>query len=109
MIMPQIRDLGDLFLPQSVKSFLEIYLIGNDRSLLYVNLWSLVHLLSGVLTAHFLTTSFWTAFWIHTAWEVLQLVIKNTPWTPRGFIDIVMDTGFFMGGFLAYLQVSHDE
>lgn len=106
--MPQIRDLGDLFLPQPVKSFLEIYLVGNDRSLVYVNLWSLVHFFSGVLTAQLLTSSAWTAFWIHTAWEILQLVIRNTPWNARGFIDVVMDTVLFMGGFLAYLQVRHD-
>jgi len=106
--MPQIRDLGDLFLPQPVKSFLETYLVGNDQSLVYVTLWTVVHFFSGVLTAQFLTTSLSVAFWIHTAWEVLQLVIKNTPWTVRGFVDILVDTGFFLGGFLAYLQVRHN-
>lgn len=107
--MPQIRDLGDLFLPQPVKSFLEIYLVGNDRTLIYITFWSVVHFFSGMLTAQFLTPSPWAAFWIHTAWEILQLVIKNTPWTARGFIDIAMDTALFMGGFLAYLQVTRDE
>lgn len=107
--MPQIRDLGDLFLPQPVKSFLELYLVGNDRSLLYINLWSVVHFLSGALTARVVTSSFVVAFWIHTAWEILQLVIRNTPWTPRGFLDVAMDTGLFLAGFLAYLQVTRDE
>lgn len=107
--MPAIRDLGDLFLPQPVKSFLEIYIVGNNQSLIYINLWSLVHVLSGAATAHFLTSSIRTAFWIHTVWEILQLVIQNTPWTARGLIDIAVDTAMFIGGFLAYLQVSRHE
>lgn len=107
--MPKIRDLGDLFLPAPVKSVLEVYLVGNDRSLLYLNVWSLVHALSGVLTAWGLTSSLETAFWIHTAWEALQLGIQNTPWSLRGAIDVVVDTLLFLGGFLAYLQVRRDE
>lgn len=107
--MPPIRDLGDLFLPDPIKRFLEVYLAGNDRSLFYINRWSLVHAASGVATAWAVTSSFWTAFWIHAAWEILQLVIQNTPWTLRGLLDVVTDTVLFLGGFLAYLQVRHDE
>ena len=83
--------------------------MGNDRSLIYINLWSVVHFLSGILTAYTLTSSLAVAVWIHTAWEILQLVIGNTPWTPRGILDVAMDTLLFLGGFLAYLQVTRDE
>lgn len=83
---------------------LETYWIGNARSLVYVNTWSLVHCLSGILLAWlFPTMTVWTAFWIHTAAEVWQILVRNTPWwTARGQIDVVTDTAFFMLG--VYLQ-----
>lgn len=103
---------GDAFLPKPVRSFLEIYLAGNDRSLLYVNIWSLVHLLSGVLTGWILTTRYpdydyyWTGFWVHTLWETWQVLVRNTPyWRWRGRLDVVTDTLFFMGGMLFFSRL----
>lgn len=117
--MPTFRDIlflsGDLFLPKSVRNVLERYYIGNDRSLVYVTNWSLIHFLSGILTAWILVTRYpgydplWTGFLIHTMWEIWQLAVHNTPWTLRGVVDIGMDTLLFMIGFLAYLQVTRDE
>lgn len=120
--MPTIRDIlflsGDLFLPKSVRTVLEHYYIGNDRSLVYITNWSLIHFLSGILVAWGLvtwypkTTPLWTGFLIHTMWEIWQLAVQNTPWTLRGIIDVGMDTLLFMLGmaaFLAYLQVTRDE
>ena len=106
---------GDLFLPKSVRRVLEHYYLGSDRSLLYITNWSLVHAVTGVLTAWYLETRYpgydtlWTGFLLHTLWEIWQLAVRNTPWTLRGFLDIGMDTLLFLGGFLAYLQVTRDE
>ena len=107
--MPTLRDAlflsGDLFLPKSVREVLERYWIGNDRSLVYITNWSLMHVLSGILTGALLLryaptwNYYWTGFWIHTVWEIWQALVKNTPyWTLRGRIDILTDTVLFMGG-----------
>ena len=117
--MPTFQDVlflsGDLFLPKSVRRVLEHYYVGNDRTLIYITNWSLVHFFTGVLTAWVLETHYpgydtlFTAFLLHTMWEIWQLAVRNTPWTLRGFLDIGMDTLLFLGGFLAYLQVTRDE
>ena len=103
---------GDVFLPKSVRTILETYLIGNATSKFYVSVWSLVHFLSGVLTAwmllnYFPTFSFYkTGFWIHTAWEYWQIFIGMTKYyTFRGALDVVTDTAFFMGGMLFFSRV----
>lgn len=110
--MPTVRDFlflsGDLFLPKQVRSFLEIYHVGSDRSLIYITNWSLIHFVTGSVAA-WGGLSLWTAFLLHTLWEIWQLLVQNTPWTPRGVIDVGMDTLLFLGGFLAYLQVTRDE
>lgn len=93
---------GDLLLPASVRRVLETYWIGNSRSLLYVTNWSLMHFLSGVLLASIGTTLL-QGFWIHTIWELWQMIVGNTPWwTWRGRIDLVMDTVLFLAGMAAY-------
>ena len=113
--MGTIRDLlflsGDLFLPKSVRSFLEIYHLGNDRSLVYINNWSLLHGLSGVLVAWILNTSnpYWVGFLIHSVWELWQLLVRNTPWSLRGVIDIGVDTGFFMLGMVGFSRLLTDK
>ena len=103
--MPTLEDIlyrsGDVFLPKQVRTFLETYLIGGPTSIFYVSVWSFVHMLSGVLTAQFVTSSYKTGFWIHTAWEYWQIFIGMTKYkTLRGALDIVTDTAFFMAGMV---------
>lgn len=118
--MPTLKDAlylsGDLFLPKYVRNVLEQYHLGNGRSLLYVTNWSLLHILSGLLTGYILWVYYptydyyWSGFWIHTFWEVWQILVKNTPyWTLRGKIDVVMDTVLFMGGMLFAAWVLEDK
>lgn len=107
--MPTLKDAlylsGDLFLPKRVREFLETYHVGNATSLVYITNWSLLHVLSGILTGYILIkyypkyNYYWTGFWVHTIWEIWQVLVKNTPyWTPRGKIDIIVDTLVFLGG-----------
>lgn len=109
--MPTLEDVlfrsGDVFLPKPARSVLERYHYGSNQSLVYVSNWSLVHAISGMIVGWVLLTRYpeqdyyWTGFWLHNAWEVWQVLIKNTPyWTWRGRIDILTDTAFFMGGML---------
>lgn len=110
--MPTLEDAlfrsGDVFLPQPARTFLERYHLGNNQSLLYVNNWSLVHMISGMIVGWILWVYYpekdyyWTGFWIHNVWEAWQILVKNTPyWTWRGRLDIVTDIAFFMAGMLA--------
>ena len=108
--MPTLKDFlflsGDLFLPKSVRVVLEHYYIGDNTSLFYVTNWTLVHFLAGLFLGWILQTYYpalpyyLTGFYIHSAWELWQFVVQNTPWTLRGAIDIGTDTTATMIGML---------
>jgi len=96
---------GDLFLPTPVRAFLETYYIGSDTSLFYITNWTFVHALVGVVLALYLFPSMtkeaamWRIFWIHSAWELWQIIGKNTPiHTLRGILDVFVDTTATMLG-----------
>jgi hypothetical protein len=96
---------GDLFLPSAVKAFLETYWIGNDTSIFYVTWWTVIHVVSGLLIGIYLKGSahyYLYGFVIHSAWELWQILGKNTKyWTSRGQMDVLVDTVAFMGGMAA--------
>jgi hypothetical protein len=77
----------------------------------YVSNWSLVHLVSGLFIGWLLMIKYptehpyWVGFQIHTIWEVWQLLVQNTPWTLRGFIDVGMDTFLFMLGMAVFSRL----
>jgi hypothetical protein len=97
---------GDLFLTGKTKEFLDYYHIGNDDSLFYINNWSIVHFLTGILIGGILKMFKKSNYEIiiqslilHTIWEIWQVFIKNTNIdTLRGKIDIIVDTILFMSG-----------
>ena len=98
---------GDLWLPTPIVKFLDSYIVGNDKSLIYLNFWHINHFMSGVLFALlFPAYSFWVYLVVHTVWELWQLFIGMTKQNLRGFIDILNDTvigsiGFFLVKFYA--------
>ena len=95
---------GDLFLPKTLRNLLETYLIGNDKSLFYISLWSFMHSLSGVLFS-FVNNSLWDYIVVHTIWEIWQIYIGMTPIHKlRGVIDIFTDTIMGILGFLVSQQ-----
>lgn len=103
---------GDLFLPLWVRQILERYHIGNDRTVFYITNWSIVHLLSGVLTGYILLEKYpslpyyTTGFIVHTIWEFWQIFIGMTKWkTARGSMDIFVDTAMFMIGMFLFLRL----
>ena len=89
---------GDAFLPTTIKQFLSRYIIGDSRSLFYLNYWSIVHFLSGVVISFF-TNHWMIALLIHTIWEIWQYSIGMTRWNKRGLIDTVVDTILCMLGY----------
>lgn len=103
--LERFRDAGDLYLPTSLKTFLDTYIIGSDESQFYLNYWSLVHLAAGILITYYLLERGLFGIWlvlvaaiIHTLWEVLQYLVENTPRTRRGLNDFFIDTVMFLIG-----------
>lgn len=91
---------GDLFLPKEVRRILETYIIGHETSLVYITLWSFMHMLSGVLFI-FVSNSLVDYVIVHTIWEIWQIYIGMTPiHTIRGIIDVFVDTIMGMIGFI---------
>lgn len=89
---------GDFFLPRGIVDFLDKYIIGQDDSVMYINYWSIIHMLSGMLVTVVITDPLY-ALLIHTLWELWQIFIKMTHLNKRGVIDISIDTVMFMLGF----------
>ena len=94
---------GDAFLNKNTTRFLATYLIGNDDTLYYVNIWSFVHMLAGFMFYYVFGNKPIRAMLAHLPWEFWQLFIGMTPMTLRGLIDSINDTVFFMAGF--YIQL----
>jgi hypothetical protein len=102
---------GDVFLPKPVRDILQRYWVGSDKSVFYLTNWSVIHFLSGIMTAYFLFQNktkeniYFIAFLIHTLWELWQIFIGMTPiHTLRGQVDTVVDTVLFMAGVWVYLN-----
>ena len=107
---------GDLFLPKKVNIFLRSYIIGNDNSYFYLNYWSMVHFMSGIIfgflidkylltpeSNKLINNYYFKAFILHTYWELWQIFIENTDiTTTRGTVDTIVDTVFFMSGVVLF-------
>jgi hypothetical protein len=102
---------GDIWLPKPVVHGLDKYLVGNDRTLLYINYWHGMHFLSGVLFGLFqvylvsFQHPFYVYFFLHTVWEAWQLTIGMTKQNLRGLLDIAMDTMMGLFGCFLVLQL----
>lgn len=91
---------GDLYLPRKMVNFLNTYIAGSDKSRIYLNYWSIMHFLSGVLVYAAISQNWIYALIIHTLWEMWQMAIGMTKYrTIRGLVDILMDTAAFLAGF----------
>lgn len=105
------RDSGDLFLPHPIRRFLYSYIIGSPSSIFYISYWSILHLLSGVVTGAILLYAtaiykirlpyYFTGLFVHTLWELWQKFIGMTQWDLRGAIDTVVDTIMCLIGMAA--------
>lgn len=106
------RDSGDLFLPEGPKRFLYSYIIGSDSSMFYISYWSILHMLSGILTGWVLlqwfnkTPYYLTGVLIHTLWELWQKFIGMTKWDLRGAIDTVVDTIMHLIGMITIAYIN---
>ena len=98
MLKDALKESGNIFLPKSVTTFLYKYIVGNNISIFYINYWSIMHLLSGVVFG-MIVPSRWSYFWsgllVHTLWELWQKFIGMTKWDVRGAIDTLMDFVMF--------------
>lgn len=108
MDLSKYRDVGDLLLPKNIKDFLQIYLIGSDKSIFYISIWSIIHFISGIFTGYYLLyykkytfkESFYIGFILHSIWEFWQYIITNTPCSLRGVVDTIIDTILYLLGII---------
>ena len=106
------RDSGDLFLPQPVRRFLYTHIIGSESTIFYISYWSILHMLSGILTGWVLLKWFnripyyFTGILVHTIWELWQKFIGMTKWDLRGAIDTIMDTIMHLIGMVIMASVN---
>jgi hypothetical protein len=104
---PVMRDWiyrsGDIFLPRRYVDMLDTYIIGNPKSIFYINYWTFLHALSGVVFALLWKskTIYLDFFIAHSLWELWQILIGMTPLNTRGAVDITVDTlAGFVGVYL---------
>lgn len=127
MSKPTIHDIiyssGDVFLPEKLKKFLSIDLIGDHNKTFYISNWSIVHLLSGILLGFILIFNnfskygkltneeyYLKMFSVHSIWEFWQIFIgMSNPLRLTGqsnIVDIIIDTILFMfGAFIVKLYL----
>src|SRR3990172_7863117 len=95
-----LKKSADMFVPKPVGKMLNVYVVGNSRSVFYIQRWSLMHFLSGLVVGIlFPQVDYVCALLLHTLWELWQILVGSTPLTTRGAVDILLDTCFFMAGF----------
>lgn len=108
--MPSLEELkynsGDLFLPHKIKDFLETNIIGSYNQSFYITYWSLLHLISGVISGFIyiylgLPMKYYTVslLLLHMSWELWQINIgMSKPHKTVGknnIYDILLDTLLF--------------
>ena len=104
-------DIGR-FLPFRAFLFTEIYINGE----MYINYWSFVHLLMGVLCAAYLLRhykpgkAFVIAIVLHSIWEYIQLQkLEQLQLDREEIVNIGVDTAFFAVGFaIIYFMGAHE-
>ena len=113
-----IYSSGDVFLPESVKRVFAYDLIGSHHDTFYISVWSIVHLLNGILIGtlylHYkykLRLYFLVMFTIHIIWELWQALIgMSSPHRLTGrsnIVDTIMDTLLFLtGAYIAFMLCS---
>ena len=114
--MPTWREIIYVFLPKSVRDTLGTMLFKypnvKDDYVFYIQGWSIVHFVSGLLFGYFYfklegspLNYYYNALVFHTWWELWQITIgMSKPFNfggRNGIVDIVVDTLMFMLG--AYL------
>ena len=96
---------GDLFTSGKVKKFLETVVIGSYEGCFYISVWTLMHMISGIILYRIVGNklSLMEYIGIHTVWEVWQIYIGMSNGHKRicgrnGLVDTIMDTLFYIIG-----------
>jgi len=107
-----IYNSGDIFLPKSIRDLLMKGTYFDNKTMFYLNGWTLMHVLSGIIVGFIyiylnkpLKYYYYKMFIIHTLWELWQMLIgMSHPYRLTGnsnIIDIIIDTlAFMLGSYL---------
>lgn len=109
---------GDVFLPKPIKELLDTPLYESRNASFYINVWTIVHVMSGLLLGYIYLYAgynkqkyYYNLFVIHTFWEAWQIFIgMSKPFSLTGdnnSIDIFVDTtAFMLGTYIANITKS---
>lgn len=98
-------------IPDTIENILATKLNLKDKEYIYINGWSFIHFLSGVIIGYYLSNLdtlhyYLYLFIIHSIWEVFQIVVHITPMKKESIYDITLDTLFFLLGGYVYSKYS---
>lgn len=115
--MPTLREIiyssGDVFLPKTIRDILGTFLFKypdtKDNYVFYIQGWSIVHFVSGVIFGYLYRRLgfnplkyYYNGLILHTLWELWQITIgMSKPFMLSGrnsIVDILVDTALFMLG-----------
>jgi hypothetical protein len=100
------KRLSDAFFPKDIRDFLYTDLM--DVGPAKINGWSFMHMFSGIIIG-LLGFKFWSAFFIHLAWEIFQATIGDNKLDAETLIDVPLDTLFFLfGWYLVYIVYCYE-
>jgi uncharacterized membrane protein len=94
-----LKRVSDAYLPPALVEVLSgsVFFKVNNAD---INGWTIVHMISGILTAFLLTQNIRFAISIHTLWELFQAIAGDNSYDLESMTDILFDTTAFYIGFM---------
>jgi hypothetical protein len=95
-----LRESTAAFLPLSVQTVIDAYIVGDENSTFYLTFWSVMHFAAGAFLAWVAPRATLTnGFVLHSSFELWEWAVGVTPSNARGLLDTFLDTVFFLSGF----------
>jgi hypothetical protein len=109
---------GDFLLPKCIINILRIDILGSKNSYWYIDGWSLIHIISGIIFGYIyiklnydINKYYFKMFIFHTIWELWQILVgMSNPFTFYGknsLTDTIIDTLCFLFGAFIIKQFYH--
>lgn len=115
-----LYESSHFFVPKKIKNALDKHIYGSYEDTFYLNYWSVIHFLSGVLSGYIYIyldypkkKYFINMIIIHTLWEIWQFIIGSSSLKISGknnIFDVLVDTILFMlGSLIPYYYYKKDD
>ena len=100
-----LNRLIDVIIPRPIVDFLNTIIL--DKSWIWLNYWSFVHLFAGIGFYFLFPTKLWTWVIINLVFELVEYILAfgGHPLFVEEFVDIVWDLFWSIGGFLLVREI----